>query len=359
MKRKQLHRSWKTGAPSHKQTICFAAGHSGGHIIPCLTMAQQKYAAESILFFTSSKQLDCDLMKKSSAAITHIPLSIAQTRRWYTLPLLVCSLAWATVQSFIELIAYMPHRIITTGSIVALPVCIAGWILGIPIELFELNAQPGKTIIGLSYIADTVRHCFAATPTIFARNHCIQTSYPIRFIHPKKTTRIPGFTNDRITLFVQGGSQGSQEINQLMEHIIHDAPDLHARIQIIHQAGAHVKRVQTLYDPASIPAHVFSFESDLSPYYHAADLIICRAGAGALFEALHFKKKTIIIPLITPTNDHQLHNARAMAQEYPELFEIMLQHEKIKTIKQLLKNIITHSQLRFAARQSGQEEIRE
>lgn len=323
MKRKQLHRSWKAGAPSHKQTICFAAGHSGGHIIPCLTMAQQMYAAESILFFTSSKQLDCDLIGKSDRAITHIPLSIAQTRKWYTLPLLALSLAWATVQSFMELIAHMPHRIITTGSIVALPVCIAGWILGIPIELFELNAQPGKTIIGLSYFADTVRHCFASTQAAFTRNHCIQTSYPMRFIHPKKTTRIPGFTKDRITLFVQGGSQGSQEINQLMQDILHDAPDIHMNIQIIHQAGAHVKRMQTIYDHAAIPAHVFSFESDLSPYYHAADLIICRAGAGALFEALHFKKKTIIIPLITPTNDHQLHNARAMAKEHPELFEIV------------------------------------
>lgn len=323
MKRKQPQRSLIAGAGAHKQTICFAAGHSGGHIIPCLTLAQQEYAGSSILFFTSQKPLDCTLIAQSKCALTHIPLAIAQQRKWYTLPLLALSLAWATAQSFFHLIAHMPDRIITTGSIVAVPVCIAGWLLGIPIELFELNAQAGKTIRGLSYISDTVRHCFAITRREFPHNHCIQTPYPIRFSQSKTNELfIPEFTPDRITLFVQGGSQGSQEINSIMQSLIADAPELHKKLQVIHHAGAHWQQIKTMYKNAHMPAHVFSFEADIASFYHAADLVICRAGAGALFEALYFEKRTIVIPLVTRTNNHQLHNARTMAIEYPKLFEI-------------------------------------
>lgn len=323
MKRKQQNPSWQVGAPQHKPTICFAAGHSGGHIIPCLTLAERDYAAHNILFFTSNKQLDCDLVARNNRSIMHVPLSITQTRKWYMFPALIVSLAWATLHSFAQLIVHMPTRIITTGSIVALPVCIAGWILGIPIELFELNAHPGKTIVGLSYISHTVRYCFVSARSFFSRNHCIATPYPIQFARPSPLRPMPRFTPNRITLFVQGGSQGSHEINQLMQDFIESDPKLHQHIQIIHQTGSHTNAIRDIYENAQIPAHVFAFEDDLSAYYQAANLIICRAGAGALFEALHFQKNTLIVPLITPTNDHQLHNARAMAQEYPELFEVI------------------------------------
>ena len=337
MKRKQAQHSLQTGV-LHKQTICFAAGHSGGHIIPCLTMAQRDYADSSLLFFTSAKQLDCSLIASSDRPAIHIPLSIAQQRSWHKLPLLALSLAWATIRSFAVLIAHMPERIITTGSIVALPVCIAGWVLGIPIELFELNVQPGKTIIGLSYIADTVRHCFASTRMAFERNHCIQTPYPIRFTQNEKSeTVIPDFTPDRCTLFVHGGSQGSQEINNLMQNLILDAPELCTKIQIIHQAGAHADSMKKTYNRADIPSHSFTFEADITPYYQAADLIICRAGAGALFETLYFKKKTLIVPLVTPTNDHQLHNARAMADEHPELFECITDQNRLNVLHEMVR----------------------
>ena len=347
MRKKHPQSSPTAGTNSkHKQTLCFSAGHSGRHIIPCLTLAQQQYAQYNLLFFTSKKELDCSLISASELAITHVQLAISQQRRWYTLPLLALSLAWATITSFFTLLAHMPERIITTGSIVAVPVCVAGWLLGIPIELFELNAHAGKTMHALSYTANTIRHCFARTQLEFPRAQCILTPYPIRFapqaIHP---IAIPHFTPDRITLFVQGGSQGSQEINALMKKVIEDAPELHEKLQVIHQAGAHLQKVTALYEQAAIPAHVFSFESHIAPYYQAADLIMCRAGAGTLFEALHFQKRTITVPLITRSNTHQLQNAQAMAQEHPELFSVLLQQDGIEKIKKICNELIlvTHT----------------
>jgi UDP-N-acetylglucosamine--N-acetylmuramyl-(pentapeptide) pyrophosphoryl-undecaprenol N-acetylglucosamine transferase len=54
--------------------------------------------------------------------------------------------------------------------------------------------------------------------------------------------------------------------------------------------------------------------------YNAADIIISRAGAGTLAEIAFFEKKCIIIPLKTKTNNHQVFNAQAVAQEKPTYF---------------------------------------
>ncbi len=321
--------------------ICFAAGHSGGHILPCLTIANRDYRDHEIVFFTSTKPLDCALIASNSHPITHIPLAIAQSRAWYTLPFLALSLIWATCKSFWQLLTHRPERIITTGSIVALPVCIAGWLLRIPIELFELNARAGKTMLFLSWFASTVRHCFADTRMQFPRNECQLTAYPIRFTEPIEKKEIAQFTPDRITLFVQGGSQGSQEINECMAQFIAASPELHEKIQIIHQAGKHIKAVIQKYDGAHIPAHVFSFEQNITPYYAMADVIFCRSGAGSLFEALYFAKPIVTLPLITKHNTHQLFNAHAMRKEHPELCTVALN----TSATQLLQKVITRKLL--------------
>jgi UDP-N-acetylglucosamine--N-acetylmuramyl-(pentapeptide) pyrophosphoryl-undecaprenol N-acetylglucosamine transferase len=70
---------------------------------------------------------------------------------------------------------------------------------------------------------------------------------------------------------------------------------------------------------------VCAFTNDVEPFYVAADLIICRAGAGTLFEIAFFHKKALVIPLEIETTDHQVDNAFAIAQQYPQLFTVLRQ----------------------------------
>ena len=76
-----------------------------------------------------------------------------------------------------------------------------------------------------------------------------------------------------------------------------------------------------------IPAVVFAYKEDLAPCYGAADIIISRGGAGSLFEALFFNKPCIAIPLETSSTAHQKDNARALSQNYPELFTMLTEQE--------------------------------
>ena len=99
----------------------------------------------------------------------------------------------------------------------------------------------------------------------------------------------------------------------------------------------HNENLQNFYKTIGINGTVFAYEQNLAPYYQIADLIICRSGAGTLFETLFFKKTCITIPLETTTTDHQLDNAYALQEEYPHLFYVLrqkdLQQDSIKLFK--------------------------
>ena len=83
------------------------------------------------------------------------------------------------------------------------------------------------------------------------------------------------------------------------------------------------------YQSKNIPALVFTFDQNLAPYYAKADLIICRAGSGQLFEATYFNKRCITIPLEMKNNNHQLYNALAIKAAHPTLFTIVRHHEPL------------------------------
>jgi UDP-N-acetylglucosamine--N-acetylmuramyl-(pentapeptide) pyrophosphoryl-undecaprenol N-acetylglucosamine transferase len=313
--------------------ICYIAGHSGGHIIPCLTLAQQeKKSHHRILFISSTKPLDSYIIKQNATVDYHHTLSIIQKRRWYLLPLLAISLGYAFLKSLFILLWYRPQRIISSGSIIAIPGCLAAWLLRIPIELFEVNAKPGKTIAFLAYIATRISVCFSQTKHYFPTVSCLVQPYPIRFAQSEPIpTTLSHFDSHRFTIFIQGGSQGSATLNELMQYVIENNSNILPHIQIIHQTGTHIAPLHTFYQEHKIPAYIFSFEHDVSQYYRKANLIICRAGAGTLFEVLHFEKRCLVIPLIAATTCHQLDNAYAMARAYPSLFQVVIPNKSLFT----------------------------
>ncbi len=323
-------------------TVCYAAGQSGGHIIPCLTLAarvKQEQPQTSVIFFSSTSDVDQTILAENSALIDqHVPLSLSQKRTWLHLPLFCMHLLWATAKSFYLLLRYKPSRIISTGGIVAAPVSIAGFLLRIPIDLYELNAIPGKAIKALAPLATTIYVCFASTKKYFAKKECIITQYPIRF-NKQKSKPPPQFSPDRLTIFIQGGSQGSQYINSKIKELIETCPEIRTTLQLIHQTGSDTSvDWQAFYKKYEIPSHVFSYDHDMAPYYQQADLIICRSGAGALFEALFFQTPCITIPLETKHNAHQLDNAEAMVAEHPKLFTIIRQDEDmVEKLYQVIK----------------------
>lgn len=308
--------------------ICFVAGKSGGHIIPCLTIAQNHIVDEqpkNILFFSANTPLDKTIISDSILVSWHIMLPLISRTR--SLFITMWHIFYSFILSFFYLSKYRPESIITTGGIVAIPTCIAGFILRIPITVYSLDAVPGKAIQALTPLATSIITPFSNARRYFPAHKCIVAPYPLKYhdkenIIKKCTVQEQlGLSPEKKTVLLLGGSQGSIFLNGCMKQWIMSSSFPRETVQIIHQTGSvDTTDWKQFYTVHNVTAHVFSYHSNLVLMYAAADLIICRAGAGTLFEVKFFNKPCIIIPLKTDTTTHQVDNALAMVDEYPHLF---------------------------------------
>lgn len=324
----------------NKQTIAFVAGRSGGHIIPALTVAQQlknETNTTEILFFTTAHPLDMAIIKKQGSVITkHVPLKLGNIPYFNIFKILVFLFFFA--RAFFKSLSYFrslkPERVIGMGGYITIPVCLAAYMAGIPIHLYDLDAKPGKATRFLKRYAQKIFICFEQAKEFLPEEKCELIDYPIRF--NQEAQKMPQelaleqlrLAVNKKTIFINGGSQGSVFINNCIKEWLDLNPHLYSLIQIIHQTGAgDPTNWHALYKDLEIPALVFTYKEDLAPCYSAADFIISRAGAGSLFEALFFKKPCLAIPLETTLTAHQKDNARALSSRNPELFTMLTEHE--------------------------------
>jgi len=329
-------------------TICAVAGRSAGHIIPCLTRVQNLIKEETeeqdVLFFSTNSSLDKNVSKDFSFITQHIPLDFQGTPqgKWYKYPLFLWQLSISTFKAFFWLLRKRPSVIISTGGYVSIPVCIMGYLLGIRVELFELNAVPGRATLFLAPFSSVIYVCFSQTQQFFKKERSVLTPYPLRFstekklLSEKKVLSTLGLFHSKKTVLILGGSQGSLFINEIFQNLFNEYPDLKKIIQLIHQTGQENNdSLKALYKQQKIDAYVFGYHTNPEIFYSSAHIVVCRAGAGTLFETLSFKKKCIIIPLETATTAHQLDNAQALIKEYPNLLSILRQNTLSKNSKPL------------------------
>ena len=198
----------------------------------------------------------------------------------------------------------------------------------------------------LAPLATNIHVCFDTAQTHFKSKKTVVSPYPLRFGHFSLSRTSAheqiGFDQARKTLLILGGSQGSLSLNKIILTCLQSQSYFGLTLNIIHQTGAQDStNWSKTYHEMSIPAIVFDYQHDLSVYYAAADLVIGRAGAGTIFETLFFSKPCILIPLEIKGNDHQLHNAQAIARQHPELFTVIRQGELTNFLELLSKALLS------------------
>lgn len=317
--------------------ICCVAGRSGGHIIPCLTYAQQLAQGtqkKEIIFFTSGAELDKKLVDESKLVKLHIPLHLENVprKRWWRLPIFAWQLLYTTCKSFYFLLSQRPSIIVSTGGYTAIPVCLVGRLLRIPVELFEFNVVPGKATRFIAPFASTLRVCFPETQPLLKKS--ILSGYPLKteYLNANKDQKRAraklGLSPEKKTVLILGGSQGSLALNRIWLKSIQSRKNFGSLWQVIHQAGNDtLETLKVQYAACNVEAQVFQFTHQLSEMYPASDVIVCRSGAGSLFEVAHFQKRCVTIPLETSYTTHQRNNAAAFARRYPHLFKTLDQSE--------------------------------
>jgi UDP-N-acetylglucosamine--N-acetylmuramyl-(pentapeptide) pyrophosphoryl-undecaprenol N-acetylglucosamine transferase len=336
-----------------KETLCAVASGSGGHILPALIAARtwhHRHPKYMVIFCAGSSTLDKKILSNYAfiGRIIHFSLSKFIPYKVWLYPKIMLQIPWALLKSLWVILKYRPTTIISTGGFIAIPICLVGRLFGSRIEIYELNVLPGKAVKLLMPLAHVIYTPFYATQKhcrLFGMNFelkCQQCAYPIRFLEQDKkfdkaavidafneqiSSELPPFESSRKTIFLLGGSQGSLMLNNALKQFLqHASEKIRSSIQIIHQTG-NLDNFDwtTFYQELDVPALTFFYNEHVKDFYNLADLIICRAGAGTIFEVAFFEKPCIVIPLVAHSTSHQVDNAHEIAKQYPHLFTMIEQ----------------------------------
>lgn len=228
---------------------------------------------------------------------------------------------YGLLSSFFLLIKERPTHIISFGGYLGLPICLAAYIIRIPVFVHEQTINPGITNRFISKLAKKIFVSFPQSLSSFPPEKTIFSGNPIR----ESTLRIDRKPFDvprtKPVIYVTGGSLGSHSINILIESIL---VPLLKKYTLIHQTGVSEKykdfeRLSIFKKklPIDLQSHYYlrhHFSSDEIGYiYSVTDLIIGRSGANTFFEAVKLSIPAIFIPLPWSAGNEQ--------QKHADIFE--------------------------------------
>ena len=109
-----------------------------------------------------------------------------------------------------------------------------------------------------------------------------------------------GFPLSAPVILVIGGGQGSEIINKAIRNSL---PKL-KEFSVLHSCGkGNIEKVERDYYKQ------FEYLENIGDAYAAADIVVSRAGSGAIFEILALKKPSVLVPLENSSRGDQMENA--------------------------------------------------
>jgi len=291
--------------------VIIAGGGTGGHVIPALAIAQElrsRHNAE-VLFVGTSRGMETRLVPTAGFQLHLVRVGQLNRVDLRTRLTTLFGLPRAVFDSARLIQSFRPQVIVGVGGYASGPAMMAGAILNVPLVAFEPNYVPGFANRMLGPLVQEAVVQFAATCRNF--RNCHVTGVPVRSEFFRVPPRSP---NTRPTLLVFGGSQGAHAINVAVLGALSKLAELVPDIHLIHQTGEKdYVEAQGAYLHTMISAEVFPFIDDMPGKFGRADLLVCRSGASTVAEVAAAGRPAIFIPLPTAADDHQRHNAEALA----------------------------------------------
>jgi UDP-N-acetylglucosamine--N-acetylmuramyl-(pentapeptide) pyrophosphoryl-undecaprenol N-acetylglucosamine transferase len=312
--------------------IVFAGGGSGGHIFPLIAVAEaiQKMWAgvEAPLLMYYMGPQDSYAPALTAAGLRLRPIAAGKLRRYFSFQnfLDVPKFFIGFLQALWNLYWLMPDVVFSKGGAGAFPVVLAAAWYRIPVAIHESDAKPGLNNLHSARFARKIFLNFEAAAPYFDPKKTMVTGIPLRTelsappMAPEAAKEALGFSSSHPLLFVCGGSQGSQRINQFLAEVLKEVVGF---TQVFHQTGAgQFAEMQKLSQAALMDASYanryraegFVDVENLRLALSAADVVLARAGS-SIFEFAAFGKPMILVPHPgEASNDHQRANAYVFAE---------------------------------------------
>ncbi len=312
----------------HKIKIIISGGGTGGHIFPAIAIAnalKRKIENADILFVGAKGRMEMQKVPAAGYPVKGLWIS-GFSRSFSPQNLLFPIKLIHSIMSARGIISrFNPDVVIGVGGYASGPTLKVAASKNIPTLIQEQNSFPGITNRLLAKNVSRICVAYDNMERFFPAEKIIKTGNPVRRevvnITGKKAEALEyfGISHDAVNVLVIGGSQGALSINKSISNILHIFND--NKLNLLWQTGKGFypvaeKAIETS-DRNKIKAIEFIDRMDLA--YAYADIVISRAGAIAISELCVVGKPSIFIPLPTAAEDHQMKNARALAEKQAAL----------------------------------------
>lgn len=313
--------SARSPAPANTPTqpIVITGGGSAGHVIPALPVADRLLARGYVVHFIGTRSgLEQGYLAEREVVFHGI--AAGKLRRYWSLQNFsdLFRIAWAVLQSMLLLARVKPSVLFSKGGFVSLPPVVAAWLLRIPVLAHESDLTPGlANRLSLPFIK-TLCTSFGDTRFAGFRGRHVVTGTPVRdeLLHGDATAARRQFaiSDAQRVLLVTGGSLGAEGLNQIIRDNI---AALTRDYFVVHVCGA--GKVAELEQPGYVQLEFVA--GGWGDLLAAADVVISRAGANALFEWVALRKPNLLVPLpLAGSRGDQLANAAyAQGQGWSEV----------------------------------------
>ncbi len=293
--------------------ILFAGGGTGWHVTPIVSI--YNFLKEEDKNMRAVWLWERDSLEEEAAVKNNIEfhdIAAWKIRRYFDVRNFYEPLKNLTglFQALYHILKFKADIVISKGWYVSVPVCMAAFILRKKIYIHESDTVTWASNKFASKFATKVFYSFP--------NEKING---IKYIHSGPIVNpelIDGLTNmipkenERLSVLVIAGSQGSTKIFETLLEILPDCKDIDFNV-ILWTQNSEFKSRFDLY--VNVKTHGYISQSQLGKIMKDSDIAITR-GSSTLWELYYFWIHSIIIPLKATGWNHQTHNAQYFQKEF-------------------------------------------
>jgi UDP-N-acetylglucosamine--N-acetylmuramyl-(pentapeptide) pyrophosphoryl-undecaprenol N-acetylglucosamine transferase len=305
-----------------KFKILFTGGGSGGHIFPLVAIIREIKRIDKdnnfTLYYSGPREsLAMNYLAKEGVKMRFtLGGKIRPYFSWLNFIDILVRIPISFFLSFFYIFFISPDAVFSKGGYGSFPLVFWSTLFQSPLFVHESDSVMGRANRFGARWALEVFTSFPEPKT--NESHHINVGNPIRIdLLPgdkQSARKALGILSSKPVIFIVGGSQGARSINDSTVDVLQP---LLEQFEVIHQCGE--KNFNEVRLTAKIAIedrfwqsyHPYPFLDDweTSNAYHAADLVVSRAGAGTIFEIAAFGKPSIIVPMAKSASDHQIKNA--------------------------------------------------
>lgn len=297
--------------------VLIICGGTGGHLSPGIAVAEELQARKyTSLLCISQKSIDSAIIAKYKTLNFESFSGRGFSGGLWGRLLFFYRLVLSLPKIAQIIILHKPSVLLLFGGYLSVGFGLMGILFHRTLVLHEANSKPGKAVRLLKRFARRVYLPKGVSLRSIKKSKLRNHGYPLRkemVLMEKAAARAQiGIAGEGPLLVVIGGSQGAEIFNKWVidnfNRLTEDGISIYCITGL--NNGLESRDVSLNQRGETVTISLVPFSDQMSAVLSAADLLVSRAGAGAIAEIIRCQVPSILVPYPYAADNHQLYNAK-------------------------------------------------